>query len=206
MSTLFNITCGAHVFVFYVCTLFYITCGAHVFVFCERIRTNTFPLRLSEVCHELNIMFSITIGVGWLRINDRSRRLRTIRKNCTFARDVLYEAPCTALGLCCECIRSDSLLQCLHSRNEISVGVVYELFYSTCGAQVFVFCERIRMITLHLRLREVCHELNILFSITIGVGWLRLIHRSRRLRTNRMLYICTRRPLGSSMYSASVML
>jgi hypothetical protein len=97
-------------------------------------------------------------------------------------------------------------LRALHSRNEISVGVVYELFYSTCGAQVFVFCERIRMITFHLRLREVCHELNILFSITIGVGWLRLNHRSRRLRTNRMLYICTRRPLGSSMYSASVML
>jgi hypothetical protein len=94
-------------------------------------------------------------------------------------------------------------LRALHSRNEISVGVVYELFNITCGAHVFVFCERIRMSTFHLRLREVCHELNILFSITIGVGWLRLNDRSRRLTTNRIPYICTRRPLGSSI---SVML
>ncbi len=79
VCTLFNITCGAHVFVFCLRTLFYITCGAHVFVFCERIRMNTFHLRLSEVCHEFNILFSITIGVGWLRLNDRSRRLRTNR-------------------------------------------------------------------------------------------------------------------------------
>ena len=109
MSTLFNITCGAHVFVFYICTLFHITCGAHVFVFCERIRTNPYQLRLSEVCHELNIMFSITIGVGWLRLNDRSRRLRTIRKSCTFARDATRSTDASDLG-CCDVASEDVLL------------------------------------------------------------------------------------------------